>query len=76
MPLFQDGNYSKEIPEQYNENLNHLLSRSRISTKQSPAKSNGLCRICNANQELKIRQLAIYEPFREENYDQEIELFK
>lgn len=72
---FQDGNYSKEIPEQYNENLNSL-TKPHLLNKGIIKKSNGLCRICNANQELKIRQLAVYEPFREDNYDQEIEWFK
>lgn len=52
------------------------FSQSCVSERRITTKSNGLCRICNANQELKIRQLAVYEPFREENYDQEIEWFK
>lgn len=69
----QDGDYSKPITEQY-VNSNHSYFAESTSSRFN--NSNGLCRICNANQELKVRQLALYEPFRERDYDREIEAFR
>lgn len=37
---------------------------------------NGLCKICNNNQQLKVYQLANFVPLNERNYDIEIEHFQ
>lgn len=72
----QDGDYSRSIPEQHHERLNVRKLNIAAPKANNLCHANGLCRTCNANQELKIRQIASYVPFREANYDQEIELFK
>lgn len=49
------------------------------STRVKSSKSvvtNGLCVLCNNNQQLKIFQLAHFVPLAEENYDVEIEHFQ
>ncbi|CAG4912689.1 unnamed protein product [Colias eurytheme] len=42
---------------------------------KSPAK-NGLCKMCNINQQLKVTQLANFVPMNENNFEQEIEFYK
>lgn len=37
---------------------------------------NGLCKICNNNQQLKVYQLANFVPLNERNYNMEIEHFQ
>lgn len=50
------------------------------SSKVSPGKekiaSNGFCKLCNINQQLKIKQLASFVPLNEDNYDEEVEKFR
>jgi hypothetical protein len=67
----QDGGYNKIIPEQHDELMN---KSTRMKTKKTV--SNGLCVLCNNNQQLKIFQLANFVPLVEENYDVEIEHFQ
>lgn len=43
---------------------------------QSSPPKNGLCRMCNVNQQLKIAQLANFVPMNEKNYDEEIESYR
>ncbi|XP_014370834.2 uncharacterized protein LOC106720630 isoform X1 [Papilio machaon] len=43
--------------------------------KKSPPK-NGLCKMCNINQQLKVTQLANFVPMNEKNFDDEIESYK
>lgn len=38
--------------------------------------NNGLCVICNRNQELKIHQLAAFVPKNEDNFEEEVEEYK
>lgn len=37
---------------------------------------NGLCEPCNRNQELKVQQLASFEPENEGDFDEEIEDYR
>ncbi|KAJ3625674.1 hypothetical protein MTP99_016224 [Tenebrio molitor] len=67
----KDGGYNKIIPEQHDELMN---KSTRMKTKKTV--SNGLCVLCNNNQQLKIFQLANFVPLVEENYDVEIEHFQ
>lgn len=38
--------------------------------------TNGLCQPCNRNQELKMQQLATFEPENEAYFDEEVEDFR
>lgn len=38
--------------------------------------SNGLCELCNRNQELKMQQLASFEPDDEAYFDEEVENYR
>ncbi|XP_058443695.1 uncharacterized protein LOC131425654 [Malaya genurostris] len=72
----EDGDYNREIPEQYQCRLN---PRSNITDDDKISYSvpyNGLCFGCNRNQELKIHQLASFVPDVEENYDVEVEEYQ
>lgn len=40
------------------------------------APANGLCLPCNRNQELKMQQLASFEPTNEAYFDEEVEDFR
>lgn len=40
------------------------------------ASVNGLCEPCNRNQELKVQQLASFEPENETYFDEEIEEYR
>lgn len=42
----------------------------------APAAPNGLCAPCNRNQEMRVRHLADFEPYRAEDYDREVEHFE
>uniref|UniRef100_A0A182VZ29 Ima1 N-terminal domain-containing protein n=1 Tax=Anopheles minimus TaxID=112268 RepID=A0A182VZ29_9DIPT len=84
-----DGDYNREIPEQYQQRLNNYYyhhpsnvtddDKWDSSTVRSSIgngrflTSNGLCFGCNRNQELKIHQLASFVPEDEDNYDAEME---
>uniref|UniRef100_A0AAV2LY96 Ima1 N-terminal domain-containing protein n=1 Tax=Knipowitschia caucasica TaxID=637954 RepID=A0AAV2LY96_KNICA len=77
----ENGDYNKPIPAQYMEHLNHGVSGSHPSPE--PPKTLQwvncqmlLCRKCNNNQTLKIKQLASFIPRDDENYDEEIESYK
>ncbi|XP_017785812.1 PREDICTED: uncharacterized protein LOC108568969 isoform X2 [Nicrophorus vespilloides] len=73
----KDGSYNKQILEQHDEMLNaqyHSTSINESCSNHTP--SNGLCKFCNNNQQLKIYQLAHFVPMDEENYDIEIEHFQ
>lgn len=77
----ENGDYNKPIPAQYKEHLNHGVSAS-IPSSESPKTLQWvncqmlLCRKCNNNQSLKIKQLASFIPRDDENYDEEIEAYK
>lgn len=48
----------------------------RIPYIGSTAQSKSLCENCNRNQELKVQQLASFEPIVNENFDMEIENYR
>ncbi|XP_022072433.2 transmembrane protein 201 [Acanthochromis polyacanthus] len=77
----ENGDYNKPIPAQYMEHLNHgvsggLPSSETPKTLQWVNSQMLLCRKCNNNQSVKIKQLASYIPRDDENYDEEIEAYK
>lgn len=75
----ENGDYNKPIPAQYMENLNHGVSAGVPETPKPLQWVNCqmlLCKKCNTNQTLKIKQLASFIPRDDENYDEEIELYK
>ncbi|KAM4015996.1 transmembrane protein 201 [Anomaloglossus baeobatrachus] len=77
----ENGDYNKPIPAQHSEHLNHLVSGGSTiaeSTKPQQWVNCGLllCKKCNNNQSTKIKQLASFLPREEEQYDEEIEVYK
>ncbi|XP_036387960.1 transmembrane protein 201 [Megalops cyprinoides] len=77
----ENGDYNKPIPAQYMEHLNHGVSAGlphpeATKTLQWVNCQMLLCKKCNNNQTLKIKQLASFVPREDEKYDEEIEVFK
>ncbi|XP_051946714.1 transmembrane protein 201-like isoform X1 [Xyrauchen texanus] len=75
----ENGDYNKPIPAQFMEHLNHGISASVPESPKTLQWVNCqmlLCRKCNNNQALKIKQLASFIPRDDENYDEEIEVYK
>ncbi|XP_051962015.1 transmembrane protein 201 [Xyrauchen texanus] len=75
----ENGDYNKPIPAQYMEHLNHGVSAGVPESPKTLQWVNCqmlLCRKCNNNQTLKIKQLASFIPRDDENYDEEIEVYK
>ncbi|XP_033484944.1 transmembrane protein 201 isoform X1 [Epinephelus lanceolatus] len=77
----ENGDYNKPIPAQYMEHLNHGVSGS-LPTSEIPKAQQWvncqmlLCRKCNNNQTVKIKQLGSFIPRDDENYDEEIDAYK
>ncbi|XP_018521672.1 transmembrane protein 201 [Lates calcarifer] len=77
----ENGDYNKTIPAQYKAHLNHGVSGS-LPSSETPQTQQWvncqmlLCRKCNNNQSVKIKQLASFIPRDDENYDEEIEAYK
>ncbi|XP_072553482.1 transmembrane protein 201 isoform X2 [Salminus brasiliensis] len=77
----ENGDYNKPIPAQYMEHLNHGVSAG-VPVSEAPKTLQWvncqmlLCKKCNTNQTLKIKQLASFTPREEDNYDEEIEVYK
>lgn len=75
----ENGDYNKPIPAQYMENLNHGVSAGLSEGPKTLQWVNCqmlLCKKCNGNQTIKIKQLASFIPREDENYDEEIEVYK
>ncbi|XP_055605156.1 uncharacterized protein LOC129753351 isoform X2 [Uranotaenia lowii] len=76
----EEGDYNREIPAQYqcqlNPRTNNITDDDKIFNSGSVLPNNGLCFGCNRNQELKIYQLASFVPEKEENYDEEVEEYE
>lgn len=77
----ENGDYNKPIPAQHSEHLNHLVSGGgTIAEATKPQQWVNcallLCKRCNSNQGVKIKQLASFLPRDEEQYDEEIEVYK
>ncbi|KAI5612230.1 transmembrane protein 201, partial [Silurus asotus] len=77
----ENGDYNKPIPAQYMEHLNHGVSAG-LPVSEAPKTLQWvncqmlLCKKCNNNQTVKIKQLASFNPREEDNYDEEIEVYK
>ncbi|KAG7472755.1 hypothetical protein MATL_G00112300 [Megalops atlanticus] len=70
----ENGDYNKPIPAQYLEHLNHGVSAG--VSQQWVSCQMLLCKKCNNNQTLKIKQLASFMPREDEKYDEEIEVYR
>lgn len=68
--ILQDGDYNKVLSSS-----SEYVTKSPKSFKRSPPK-NGLCKMCNINQQLKVTQLANFVPMNENRYDEEIDLYR
>ncbi|KAG9332776.1 hypothetical protein JZ751_014875 [Albula glossodonta] len=77
----ENGDYNKPIPAQYMEHLNHGVSAG-FSKHEYPKTLQWvncqmlLCKKCNNNQSLKIKQLSSFIPREDDKYDEEIEVYK
>ncbi|KAK3587304.1 hypothetical protein CHS0354_011285 [Potamilus streckersoni] len=69
----ETGGYNKPIPAQLHDDLNYP-----VGCKQDEFISNDdiLCKSCNRNQQLKIKQIALFEPMNEANFDAEFAAHK
>lgn len=68
--ILQDGDYNKTLTIS-----NDRSSKSpRLFQRSSP--KNGLCKMCNINQQLKITQLANFVPMNEKKFDEEIDCYR
>uniref|UniRef100_UPI00358FC039 transmembrane protein 201 n=1 Tax=Myxine glutinosa TaxID=7769 RepID=UPI00358FC039 len=79
----EDGDYNKPIPAQYSELLNHPVVAGRWAvgeaskgTAQWLSSRHLLCRRCVNNQQLKIRNIARFQPRNEADFDAEAELYR
>nr|XP_034839653.1 transmembrane protein 201-like [Maniola hyperantus] len=68
----KDGDYNKELCEGLK--TSKALNSFKLFLR-SPSK-NGLCKMCNINQQLKVTQLANFVPMNEEKYDEEIDSYR
>ncbi|XP_068607938.1 transmembrane protein 201 [Brachionichthys hirsutus] len=77
----ENGDYNKPIPAQYMEHLNHGVSGG-LTLSEAPKTLQWvncqmlLCRKCNNNQTVKIKQLASFIARDDDNFDKEIEAYK
>lgn len=76
----ENGDYNKPILAQYNAQLNYSASGNPPSPETPPSQWVNsqmlLCKKCNKNQSVKIKQLASFIPKDDDNYDEEIEAYK
>ncbi|KAL4658488.1 transmembrane protein 201 [Arapaima gigas] len=77
----ENGDYNKSIPAQYSEHINH--GSCGVTQIPEPPKMLQwvncqmlLCKKCNTNQALKIKQLASFTPKEDAKYDKEVEVYK
>ncbi|OWR52265.1 hypothetical protein KGM_209574 [Danaus plexippus plexippus] len=66
----KDGDYNKVLNIE-----NEKVSLSPKLFQRSPPK-NGLCKMCNINQQLKVTQLSNFVPMNENKYDEEVECYR
>ncbi|KAG6449451.1 hypothetical protein O3G_MSEX006081 [Manduca sexta] len=66
----KDGDYNKQLTT-----ANDQIMKTPKVFQKSPPK-NGLCKMCNINQQLKVTQLANFVPMNENKYDEEIEGYR
>ncbi|KAL4719671.1 hypothetical protein ACJJTC_007608 [Scirpophaga incertulas] len=65
----KDGDYNKPLVF----NTDEPVMTPKVFHRSSP--SNGLCKMCNINQQLKVFQLANFVPMNEKNYNEEVETY-
>ncbi|XP_068629514.1 uncharacterized protein [Battus philenor] len=66
----KDGDYNKVL----NVAVEQVCKTSNVFQKSPP--KNGLCKMCNINQQLKMTQLANFVPMNEKKFDEEIDSYK
>ncbi|KAM3961263.1 uncharacterized protein ACR2FA_004602 [Aphomia sociella] len=66
----KDGDYNKPIITTNEQ----TFSPPKVFQKTPP--KNGLCKICNINQQLKVAQLASFVPINEMKFDEEIDTYR
>lgn len=71
-----EGDYNKEIPEQYYSKLNISNTLYCHKSELLVEPTNGLCEGCNRNQEIKVIQLGNFKPRCEAKFDEEIEEYR
>ncbi|KAL5014383.1 hypothetical protein ScPMuIL_008653 [Solemya velum] len=69
----QDGDYNKQIPAQYSEDMNYSIT---CQKSEFIGGHNVLCPQCNANQLLKVKQLANFSPYHQNNYEEEVDCYE
>lgn len=66
----KDGDYNKTL---FNSS-DQSIKTPKVFQKSPP--KNGLCKMCNINQQLKVVQLANFVPMNDRNFDAEVESYK
>ncbi|XP_072943533.1 uncharacterized protein [Epargyreus clarus] len=66
----KDGDYNKVL----NSSIDHSCKSPKVFQRSPPR--NGLCKMCNINQQLKVTQLANFVPMNDNNYDHEIDNYR
>ncbi|KAJ0180742.1 hypothetical protein K1T71_004146 [Dendrolimus kikuchii] len=66
----RDGDYNKPII------LNNDQTKKTPKVFQKTPPKNGLCKMCNINQQLKVTQLANFVPMNENHFEEEIESYR
>ncbi|KAJ2952986.1 hypothetical protein O0L34_g7361 [Tuta absoluta] len=66
----KDGDYNKPL-------VTNTIDQPRKAPKAfSSSPSNGLCKMCNINQQLKVAQLANFVPMNDKSFGEEIEAYR
>lgn len=73
--LFQNGDYSCDIPEQY-ATPNVCTRYCSLSEASDNRHKNKLCEYCNQRESLKLSELSNFEPKNERHFDAELKAFK
>lgn len=81
MCVYKDGDYNCDIPSQRSSKLNKIKKNSsgfslNGSITSTVPPTNGLCDPCNRNQELKMQQLASFEPENDAYFNDEVQDFR
>lgn len=75
--LFQNGDYTYNIPEQYaTPNMSTRYCRLIKQNNLHNISMNHLCADCNKQESLKVLELSNFEPKSERQYDAEMKKFK
>lgn len=75
--LFQNGDYSYDIPEQYvTSNVRTRYCRLSEGSDNRHIFKGKLCTYCNKRESLKLMELSNFEPKSERLFDMELKVFK